>query len=241
MVFLRLHLAHFGDTEAVIDGEKLEPLVNVLGGVIGNGSCSGAGEFRFSFADQRWEWSEELARMHGYEPGTVEPTTELLLSHQHPEDRATVETLISTIVESAEPFCSRHRIIDTEGHTHEVIVIADCETDGDGMITGTSGYYIELTGILAEERNDVIGEIIPDMIDSRAPIEQAKGILSLIYELDCEQAFGVLRWRSQATNVKLRDLAAQLVREARHVEPNRAGLRQRFDHILLTVHERVQA
>ncbi|MFF0487820.1 PAS and ANTAR domain-containing protein [Nocardia sp. NPDC004068] len=224
----------------MIDGEKLEPqLVSVLGSVIGNEPCANTGEFRFNFADRRWEWSDELARMHGYEPGTVEPTTELLLSHQHPDDRATVETLIEKIVETSEPFCSRHRIIDTAGDVHEVIVIADYDTDDAGRIVGTVGYYIELTGILAEERNDVIDEILPDMVASRAPIEQAKGILSMIYELDSDQAFAVLKWRSQHTNVKIRELALQLVHDARHLEPNRAGLRMRFDHVLLTVHERV--
>ncbi|MCM6774154.1 PAS and ANTAR domain-containing protein [Nocardia sp. CDC159] len=224
----------------MIDGEKLEPqLVSVLGSVIGNEPCANAGEFRFRFADRRWEWSDELARLHGYEPGTVEPTTELLLSHQHPEDRASVQTLIERIVEASEPFCSRHRIIDADGDTHEVIVIADYDTAEDGTVIGTTGYYIELTGILAEQRNDVIDEIIPDMIEARAPIEQAKGILSLVYELDADQAFAVLKWRSQHTNVKIRDLAAQLVHDVRHLEPNRAGLRMRFDHVLLTVHERV--
>ena len=45
------------------------------------------GAFRFWFIGQRWEWSDEVALMHGYEPGSVVPTTELLLSHKHPEDR----------------------------------------------------------------------------------------------------------------------------------------------------------
>ncbi|WP_201788937.1 hypothetical protein [Amycolatopsis orientalis] len=48
------------------------------------------GSFRFHFADQSWEWSDDVARLHGYAPGTVQPTTELLLSHKHPEDRDTV-------------------------------------------------------------------------------------------------------------------------------------------------------
>jgi hypothetical protein len=29
------------------------------------------GAFRFYFEDQRWEWSEQVQRMHGYQPGTV--------------------------------------------------------------------------------------------------------------------------------------------------------------------------
>jgi len=35
------------------------------------------------FDDQRWEWSERVQRMHGYQPGAVTPTTELMLSHKH--------------------------------------------------------------------------------------------------------------------------------------------------------------
>ena len=31
------------------------------------------GAFRFYFDDQRWEWSEQVQRMHGYLPGTVTP------------------------------------------------------------------------------------------------------------------------------------------------------------------------
>jgi hypothetical protein len=35
------------------------------------------GWFRFYFADQRWEWSYEVQRIHGYEPCSVTPTTDL--------------------------------------------------------------------------------------------------------------------------------------------------------------------
>ena len=38
-------------------------------------------------------------------------------------------------------------------------------------------------------------------------IEQAKGMLMLIYGLDADAAFDLLKWRSQKSNVKLRRLA----------------------------------
>jgi len=60
----------------------------------GVGDDQGVGAFRFWFVGQRWEWSDGVARMHGYEPGTVEPTTELLLSHKHPDDRRHVQDLL---------------------------------------------------------------------------------------------------------------------------------------------------
>jgi hypothetical protein len=55
--------------------------------------------------------------MHGYEPGTVVPTTELLLDHKHPDDRQQVAAVLDLVLQG-EPFSSRHRIIDTAGQTH---------------------------------------------------------------------------------------------------------------------------
>src|ERR1700757_1118371 len=77
--------------------------------------------FRFWFDGERWEWSDEVARMHGYEPGTVAPTTKLLLSHKHPDDRAHVQDLIQYALHSEESFSSRHRFIDTAGKVHDAI------------------------------------------------------------------------------------------------------------------------
>lgn len=52
--------------------------------------------------------------MHGYEPGSVTPTTELVLSHKHPEDRDELLELLQRIRHNREPFSTRHRIRDTE-------------------------------------------------------------------------------------------------------------------------------
>ena len=219
--------------------EQVDPqLVTALGSVIGNEPCSNAGEFRFSLIEQRWEWSDELARMFGYEPGAVEPTTELLLSHQHPDDRAAFEAVLEKFTECGEPFCGRHRMIDTDGEVHEMIVIVEYETDDEGAVAGATGYYVDLSDALEQERNEALSDALPDVIANRAAIEQAKGILTLVYNLNSEQAFAVLKWRSQQTNTKLRDLAAQLVQDAKQLDSNIGGLRTKFDHILLTVHER---
>src|SRR6478609_7182477 len=45
------------------------------------------GGFLYHRNGDRWEWSDEVARIHGYEPDQVAPTTELMLSHKHPDDR----------------------------------------------------------------------------------------------------------------------------------------------------------
>jgi MFS superfamily sulfate permease-like transporter len=52
---------------------------------------------------------------------------------------------------------------------------------------------------------------VAEIADNRAVIDQAKGMLILLYGVDDESAFDMLRRRSQSTNVKLRALAGQLV------------------------------
>jgi hypothetical protein len=197
------------------------------------------GSFRFWFVGQHWEWSDEVARMHGYEPGSVAPTTELLLSHKHPDDRDHVQDLLDEALHSKSSFSSRHRFIDVGGNVHDAIVVADRMADETGTVVGTAGYYIDLTAAFVETRQVALDEALPDLFEARAVIEQAKGILMAIYRVSAEQAFGVLRWRSQETNVKLRALAKELIAEISTLPTPSAEMQSAFDHLLLTVHERI--
>ncbi|MBV8786269.1 MAG: PAS and ANTAR domain-containing protein [Mycobacterium sp.] len=197
------------------------------------------GAFRFWFVGQRWEWSDEVARMHGYEPGAVVPTTKLLLSHKHPDDRAHVQELLDYALQSEESFSSRHRFIDTAGDVHDAIVVADRMLDESGAVLGTEGYYIDLANTFDAARQEVLDAALPDLFENRAAIEQAKGVLMYVYRVSADQAFRVLQWRSQETNVKLRALAKQLLAEVSILEAPTAALQSQFDHVLLTVHERI--
>ncbi|MFI6172928.1 PAS and ANTAR domain-containing protein [Nocardia sp. NPDC051052] len=233
-------VAHGGETSnallvGAIGTETARPVEEVLGA----GQVQSAGTFRFWLADQRWEWSDEVALIHGYQPGAVQPSTELLLSHKHPEDREQVANTIARTVETGEPFCSRHRIIDTKGCVRHVLVVGDDMTDDNGTVIGTSGYYVDITNALEEDRRQTLDGALPELYSTRAEIEQAKGALMLIYGITAEQAFRVLIWRSQETGAKLRALAAQLVSEVTTLDGPMVELRTRFDHLLLTVHERM--
>ncbi|MFE9575110.1 PAS and ANTAR domain-containing protein [Nocardia sp. NPDC006044] len=159
--------------------------------------------------------------MHGYRPGEIEPTTELLLAHKHPADREHVAAAFARSIERGEPFSSQHRFIDTSGDEHKVMVVADRIDDDTGVAVGTAGFYIDLSGTLAQNRRDTIAEELPEMIEARAVIEQAKGVLMRMYRLNASQAFDVLVWQSQQTNVKLRDLAEQLIAEIPALPPLR--------------------
>ncbi len=205
-----------------------------------SGGYLNVGSFRFWFVGQRWEWSDEVARMHGYEPGTVTPTTELLLAHKHPDDRRHVQELLDQALHSGGSFSSRHRFLDTQDREHTVLVLADRMVADDGAVVGTEGYYIDLTDALNDARREALNTSLPDLFAARAAIEQAKGALMLVYGVGADQAFELLQWRSQQTNTKLRALATQVVAELHTIQPRQDDLRRHFDHLLLTVHQRVE-
>lgn len=199
------------------------------------------GWFRFYFEDERWEWSPEVARIHGYEPGSVTPTTRLVLSHKHPGDYEEVAATLEDVRRTRRPFSTRHRIITVQGATREVVVIGERLHDNTGRVVGTQGFYIDVTPS-GEARAAIITEAVAEIAEHRAAIEQAKGILMLIYRIEADAAFDLLKWRSQETNVKLRALAEQLIADVRALEYDETvPPRSTFDRLLLTTHQRVRA
>jgi hypothetical protein len=93
-----------------------------------------------------------------------------------------------------------------------------------------------------EFAEELVSAAVAEIAENRAAIEQAKGMIMLIYRVSADAAFELLKWRSQETNIKLRILAEQLLADF-------AGLayeetlppRATFDHLLLTAHQRVDA
>lgn len=195
--------------------------------VLAGGDAHRVGKFEFFVADQRWVWSDSVARMHGYQPGQVQPTTELLLSHKHPDDRAKVAEVLQR-VKSGGLFSSRHRIIDANGRTRWMVVVSDRMTDAAGEVIGTQGYYIDVTEGLQSDLTTAVTQVVK----SRATIEQTKGVLMAAYGIDADRAFEILTWRSQTTQVKLKTVAAQFM-DALHTEGLSAETVSKIDHLLL--------
>ncbi|WP_445169473.1 PAS and ANTAR domain-containing protein [Mycolicibacterium sp. Dal123E01] len=197
------------------------------------------GWFRFYFDDDHWDWSDEVQLMHGYEPGTVSPTTELVLSHKHPDDYQQVATTLDHVRRQHQAFSTRHRIIDTTGRIHHVIVVADKLQDESGAVVGTSGFYVDVTP--NEDRNQKqLSATIAEIAENRATIEQAKGMLMVVYGIESEAAFDLLRWRSQEANLKLRLLADRVVEDFVGLAQSEAApSRSAFDNLLLTADRRI--
>ena len=197
------------------------------------------GWFRFFFDDERWEWSAEVQAMHGYEPGTVSPTTDLVLSHKHPDDYQQVATTLDEVRRHHQAFSTRHRIIDNAGRIHHVIVVADKLQDESGVVIGTHGFYVDVTPAEHSQQRQ-LSAAIAEIAENRAIIEQAKGMLMVVYGIDSEAAFDLLRWRSQEANIKLRLLADLVVADFVGLSQSKSSPpRSAYDNLLLTADQRI--
>ena len=178
--------------------------------------------------------------MHGYDAGTASPTTELVLSHKHPDDYGQVAATLDQIRRTSAAFSTRHRIVDTAGEVHHVIVVGDQLVDADGVVVGTHGFYVDVTPSIVETRRQVVDETMADLVEARGVIEQTKGMLMFIYRIDADAAFELLKWRSQETNTKLKLLAEQIAYDFLHLDYSETfPERIVFDRLLLSAHLRV--
>jgi AmiR/NasT family two-component response regulator len=88
-----------------------------------------------------------------------------------------------------------------------------------------SNRHVALLRVLTEQISRTVTEYATTDLEahlrqalvSRAPIEQAKGILMAVHHCTADEAFDRLRTQSQDTNTKLHDVATTFI--ATHTQP----------------------
>jgi len=167
------------------------------------------GGFTFDATNDRWSWSPEVFRIHGFEPHDVVPTTQLIRFHAHPDDRDAVARTLDAAMSSPGPFNLTFRLVDAQGSTRRVLMLGAASVSQGSV--HLRGQMVDLTSWQDQILNDDLGPMVDDFRAHRAAIEQAKGIVMQLFAVDADEAFDRLRACSQAANVKVRDLAEYLV------------------------------
>jgi hypothetical protein len=117
---------------------------------------------------------------------------------------------------TGKPFSSVHRIMDARGRERTLTVVGQGSRDPDTRQVGALvGYFVDVTAAVKAHANEVANESIRASAATRASIEQAKGVIAFVLNIDAEEAFGRLRSISNDTNVAVRDVAQRIVELAR--------------------------
>jgi len=100
--------------------------------------------------------------------------------------------------------------LHTNGTTHGALELFSTEPGafdaGDDAVAHILAQHASVAVATAKQE-----ESLSQAVDARKVIGQAQGILMAHFDIDDEQAFAVLRRYSQHNNVKLRDVAQQLI------------------------------
>lgn len=201
------------------------PHDETLAKVLSRGDRASVGEFRVTVATDTWWWSDAVYQMHGFEPGDVVPTSDLVLAHSHPDDRQHAQAVLDAARCNDEPFAMIHRIVDAQGAGRVVATVGRGRCDEDDTVTEVTGYLLDLTASVRHLASQEANAAIQASARSRRDIEQAKGVLMMVLGVDDDQAFQFLRKLSNDTNTPLRVLAEWLMTIAREAEaPSREAV-----------------
>jgi ANTAR domain len=93
-----------------------------------------------------------------------------------------------------------------------------------------------------DTEDEEFGTAVAEVVENRAIIEQAKGMLMFVYGVDADGAFDLLRRLSQQHNVKVRLLAERIANDLTRAARQRLPVnRKAFDELILTAPDRVIA
>ena len=174
------------------------------------------GAFRYDVAEDRWWWSDEVYRMHGFEPGEVVPTTAMILAHKHPEDRDRYAGALTSASLLGGTFASVHRIVDARGDERVLATFGEAHPTADGVpVAVVTGWFVDVTGSVRSLAATEATRQVRAADAHRAVIDQATGITAARVGVSVEEAFELLRGASMRSNVKLRTLAERVVANLR--------------------------
>ena len=108
-------------------------------------AMAGVGHFRVEIATGEVTWSDEVYRIHGFEPGSVDPTVQSAMGAYHEDDAAVVRGLIDKAMRTGEGYDAQLRIIRADGEERATRTKARCERDARGVVTALFGVFQDIT------------------------------------------------------------------------------------------------
>lgn len=104
-----------------------------------------SGNYYWDLVCDEWQWAPELYTIYGVSAG-VTPTTELLLSLTHGDDRQRIAKIVELAENTTDPFSCELRIERADDkEVRRVVVVGEVSTDENGATQGLRGFVIDVT------------------------------------------------------------------------------------------------
>ncbi|MFI8524001.1 PAS and ANTAR domain-containing protein [Promicromonospora sukumoe] len=203
---------------------------------LGLGTDLLVGRYSVHLSSGSWWWSDEVYTMHGWDLSDVEPGLEALRARKHPDDRHLVVRTASDALRRGKPFATAHRIVTTTGETRSVLVTGRHALRPRDRTAELAGYIIDVTPGLSEAVRRTTDGAVQRAFVGQAGIEQVKGLIMAVRNLDEAAAGEVLAAEARRHGITLRLAAGQVAAALRDETGKGGGSSATLDRALAAVH-----
>jgi len=106
------------------------------------------GSWHWDIATDKLQWSDEVFRIFGDQPGAYEPTYALFLSRVHPEDRAEVSSVITDALRNKHHYEIEHRVLRLDGTVIYVREQGEAKYDATGEAVAMVGTVLDINNLM---------------------------------------------------------------------------------------------
>ncbi len=126
------------------------------------------GDYDWHVATDTNTWSDELYRIYGYEPGSIEPSYAVFLEHVHPDDRERVAEVHRHAYATGEPYEMVERIVRPDGEVRHLSSNGQVVCDANGTPLRFRGTCIDITDrVLAEQQREEAARLLGEVQQRR--------------------------------------------------------------------------
>ena len=132
-------------------------------------------------------WSDELYRIFGHDPGTLELKLDIIRTTFHPEDLEKHDTILQTAIESSYYKPAEYRLIYPDGSLHYINANGSAEVDNKGTVIRLIGVCQDITEQKSaeNERERLIlelGESNEELLGTEQELKNQYNVLALSEE-----------------------------------------------------------
>lgn len=126
--------------------QNLQQRVSEQTRLLNTASAVGAvGGWELDFPSKELRWSDEVARIHGLQPGDPAPTLGNALAFYHENDRDMVSNCVDMAVQDRRPFDFEARVVRTDGRIVWVRAVGQPVLGEDGKVRRVEGTFMDIT------------------------------------------------------------------------------------------------
>lgn len=150
--------------------------------------ASGMGLWSWDVVSESVQWSDEMFRIIGYEPGEFEPRNKIWFDAIHSDDTETMRDAFAHDLEHADEFRRQYRIVWPDGTVRWVESQGQCQRDKDSRAIFLMGVVTDVThrkqaedAMLRAEKLAVAGRLAASVAhEINNPLEAVTNLLYLI-------------------------------------------------------------